>query len=74
MIDLNQKAWLKPYIDINTKLRQKDLFKLMNNAVFGSTIGTVRKQIYQTHNDRKEKNYLVSEPSHHTTKFFTENL
>ena len=36
-IEFNQKAWLKPYIDMNTELRklarndfEKDLFKLMN--------------------------------------------
>ena len=41
IIKLNQKAWLKPYIDMNTKLRKKgkndfgnDFFKLMNNFVF----------------------------------------
>ena len=42
IIEFNQKAWLKPYIDMNTELRklakddfEKDLFKLMNNVVFG---------------------------------------
>ena len=82
MIKFNQNAWLKPYIDMNTKLRQKaknnfekDFFKLMNNAVFGKTMENVRK-----HRDIKlvtterRRNYLVSEPNYHTTKFFTENL
>ena len=45
------------------------------NAVFGKTIQAVRK-----HRDIKlvtterRRNYLVSEPNYHTTKFFTENV
>ena len=47
----------------------------MNNAVFGKTMANVRK-----HRDIKlvtierKRNYLVSEPNGHATKFFTENL
>ena len=40
----NQKAWLKPYIDMNIELRkkarndsEKDFFKLMNDSVFSKT-------------------------------------
>ena len=49
MIKFNQNPWLNPYIDINTDLRKKarngfenDLFKLMNNAEYGETMGNER--------------------------------
>ena len=55
VIKFNQKAWLKPYSYINTKLRkkakmnfEKDFFKMMK------LVTTERR-----------RNYLVSEPMYH---------
>ena len=82
VIQFNQEAWLKPYIDMNTELRkqikndfEKDFFKLMNNAVFGKTMENVRKHrdIKLVTTD-KRRNKLVSEPNYDTTKWFSENL
>ena len=78
VIQFNQKAWLKPYIDMNTKLRkeaknefEKDFFKLMNNSVFGKTTEIVRnyRDIKLETTDKTRKR-LVSEPNYYASKKF----
>ena len=82
VIEFNQKAWLKPYTEMNTELRklakndfEKDLFKLMNNSVFGKTMESIRKHrdIKLVTTDKK-RSKLVSEPNYHTINSISENL
>ena len=82
VIEFNQKAWLKPYIDMNTELRkvadndlEKDFYKLMNNTVFGKTMENIRKHrdIKLVTTDKK-RSILVSEPNYHTINLISEDL
>ena len=63
---------------MNTELRkeakndfEKDLFKLMNNSVFGKTMENIRK-----HRDIKlvTTDKLISEPNYHTIHLISEDL
>ena len=53
----------------------KDIYKIMNNAVYGKTMENVRKhKIIKLVNNITKRNKLVSEPNYHTIKLFSENL
>ena len=79
VIEFNQEAWLKPYIDMNTELRkvasndfEKDFYELMNNAAFGKTMKNARKyrDIKLVTTD-KRRSKLVSEPNYHTMNYIS---
>ena len=73
---------MKPYIDMNTKLRteakndfEKNFFKSVNNSVFGKTVENVRKHIdIELITTDKRINELVSEPNYDKVKCFSKNV
>ena len=80
MIKFTQNDSLKPYIDINTK---KKLWKMVLKNIFVPwLIMQFLENLWKKrkHRDIKlvttetRRNYLVSEPNYHTTKFFTGNV
>ena len=82
IIQFDQEAWLKPYIDMNADLKkdakndfEKDFFKLMNNSVFGKTMKNVRnhRDIKIVTTD-KRRSILASEPNYHSTKYISKDL
>ena len=62
---------------MNTELRklakddfEKDLLKLMNNAVFGKIMENIRKhRNIKLVTANKKRNKLVSEPNYHTMNY-----
>ena len=77
----NQKALLKPNIDMDTELRkkaktsfEKDFLKLMNNSVFGKIMRNMRKHRgVKVITTEARRNYLVSEPNYHITIYFSKH-
>lgn len=70
---LKPYAWLKPYIDLNTKLRtgaksdfEKDFYRLMKGiSVFGKTMENIRNKVVTR---------FIRQNRQSVTKIFDENL
>lgn len=85
-LKFNQSAWLKKYIELNTKERsrpdcsefEKELYKLMNNAIFGKSMENVRNRMDLLLRSRWEGRYgvrnLVASPFFKRRTIFNENL
>ena len=71
-ISFNQSNWMEEYIDFNRKERaeattafEKDLYKLMNNSVFGKTMENLRSRVnvrLVNGDDLKTLRKLASDP------------
>ena len=81
-IKFKQSKWLKPCIDFNTEKRKastsefhKDLFKLLNNAVFGKTMENVREHVhFELANDSKRYEKCVSSPTFKRQHYINDQL
>ena len=82
IIQFDQEAWLKPYIDLNTRLRkdaendfEKDFLKLTINTLFGKAMQNKRKhRDFKLVTSDKRRSILVSEPNYQTSKYISEDL
>ena len=81
-LEFKQSAWMKPYIDFNTQKRKeatneadKNLFKVLNNAVYGKTIKNIRKRI-KVRIIKNEKDFIkyASRPAYINHNIFGKRL
>ena len=83
-LSFQQSCWMKPYISLNTELRkkatsgfEKDLFKLMNNSVFGKTMENLRKRVnvkLVRANEADRLRRLIASPSYARANIFDDDL
>jgi hypothetical protein len=85
VLEFDQSAWMKPYIEKNTEFRrhaktdfEKEFYKLLNNSVFGKTMEDVRKrtdiQLVRPGIEAERLRRMVAKPTFSGRKIFGENL
>lgn len=85
ILEFKQSNWLSDYVMFNTQERakskndfEKNLYKLMNNAIFGKTMENIRNRVDIKLINKWEGRYgmqiLVSKPNFKRNVIFNENL
>ena len=82
MVKFQQRCWLKPWVDFNTQKRkeaksdfEKDLFKLMSNAVYGKTMENVRNHIeFELVKTPERMQKCINNPNYQGSHIINESL
>ncbi|XP_055306779.1 uncharacterized protein LOC129571042 [Sitodiplosis mosellana] len=85
VLQFNQTAWLKPYIQLNTEMRtratndfEKNFFKLLCNAIFGKTMENLRSRVdiklKSQWGGRSGARMLIAKPNFKRRTIFDEDL
>lgn len=66
---------MRKYIQLNTELRTKDFFKLMNNCVFSKTMEDIERHFdVKLVTNHMKHNKLVAKPNFDRDMIFSEDL